>query len=245
MDEINKKGALNIPGLKPETARRLCESLECGIISDAKVAGLLTDAENKYKRKKKQEAKRAINSSKISKLSPFISREQSAKFWGEENTAPNQELADYLFSPAPMSPTNEIKTTMVWLNGFSFERLFKLFPDRIILKNPKRYAWYRETSSAGYYLISINNFFLNYSVAAEEHNMPRNYWRLEGNLLLELLFVMESLSVKMPDYFMRTLFKNRHDKYFCIGYRDGTMVFKPFNGGKKQEDIIPALKKIN
>jgi hypothetical protein len=235
--------------LEKETVWRIGRMIKDKILAPAKLKSFLDGVENKHLKKEKARVKKEIAAREL-KYPILISREDSLRVWRDKQGVLEEtgtDFPDYVYVKPSPDDQKKFGWVIVWINGLSGKDMSDRFPERVKISWPKRYGWYKESSKAGYFLVSLNNFMFNYSLEKEEEEISSDAWRMPANQVLEILLTLEILGRELFKHYLRTDSKDGHNKYFCIGKYSGgrkkPFRFVPFNGGKHHENIIPALIK--
>ncbi|MFA7087946.1 MAG: hypothetical protein WC146_01245 [Patescibacteria group bacterium] len=238
-----ENSANNGKDVNPELLEELEDLVKIGALSNEKLKSFLSAARNKNNRKEKQKKEKMI-AGNIIPYPTMISYQESLKVWGENNMETERTVPEFFFNRPSSDEIDKFNWVIMYLNGFSFLEIQNKYPDKIFLHNPERYPWIKQCASPGYYLVSVKNILLNLPLQEEDSLVPANSRRLTANLVLEIFLTLEKLGKLSFGYYLRTDSQNRHYKFFCVGKRGDSFALKPFNGGKRRENIIPCLEKF-
>ena len=155
-----------------------------------------------------------------------IDYEQTLKVWGVELVHPKKNLEVYTPTskePAFRDPNFHFKEVV--LHGFSVADMAKKFPNH----NWGGHRRNNQKGVPGKYLISYENPLANLPPALQKEQHPKECYRLDFNLLIELLLDVLVLGQEnggnYPSLFYSTTFTNDHGEEICAGIAQGKITF--------------------
>jgi len=217
----------------------LKEMYSSGSLTLEQLQGFLNSVARKSSRKRSNRQTSQAERRNSGNFEEIISYQRSQVIWGTKSLFPETQDPKYLLikSGSVFMKNDLIDQKLIWdwrlawLNGLSVEQIAKKFPEEVIVKNLNHYEWFRRPAQPGYYLISWQNPYINFSRNREERNLPDDVQRLPGNLLLEFLITMRQLGQGLPKVYFRTDFLRNNSVPLCLGPRNG----QPLNGKNKPE----------
>lgn len=225
--------------LDPEILERISKLLDDEIVTKEKLIFILDTLKKRGERKRKKERKKISAESLKEEIevrldNPAIySYAQSLKVWGQELVVSEKSLNR--LSPPHKNPVfkdSRFNFKQVVLQGLSPKEMAQRFPG---------HSWnsHRHNDnklSAGHYLVSLENPLSNLTPTKEKELRPKDCYRLDFNLTIELLLTLNQLGFSVPELFYRTTLINGHNQEVCVGLQKGKIIFmeaKKANAEKK------------
>jgi len=225
--------------LDPMLIIRLENMITERVISNDQLIAILNSLEKKGNRRQKKEKKKiatATSGENREYCLPAItgiSYTQSEKVWGTWSEKEKNLPASSPTSPNPVFLDIAFNFRKVFLRGFSLAEMAKRFPAH----NWGKYAHDQKEAVPGSYLISLNNPLVNRLPVLETELHPKDCYRLDLNLTVELLLTLTRLGIEVPALFYRTTVINGHQDELCVGLVEGKITFL-------SEDKVRAQKKM-
>jgi len=213
------------------TRKRLEEAIEAGIIDENSLNSFLKNKENRVTRKERKQAKKngSLNKTEATQLKTLkpevlISLTASKKIWGEELTVKENKIniseANKIILKNP-----KFNFFTALLNGLSIRQMVGKYPELIVLPKTKTEDFFDLVSSPGYYFISLKNELVNLSAAIEKEKWPDDFYRLDINLIVELLICFLVLGWEVPNIFFKTSYGS-NGKELCVKIAEGKIIFR-------------------
>lgn len=214
--------------LDPALAEKIDLLIEDGILTNEKLAAILDTIRKRGERKRKKDHKRTVAASVVEEKEvvlnnpTLISYAQSAKVWGKGLIIPQNKMHHLTpphKNPAFKDPRFNFKQVVLY--GLSPQKMAERFPDH----NWNSHRRNDNQGEPGHYLVSFDNPLVNLTPAKEKDQWPKDCFRLDFNLTIELLLAMKQLELPVPDLFYRTTILGGHNQELCVGFQNEKIIF--------------------
>jgi hypothetical protein len=217
----------NVDPLDIEVRQRFEKLVKNQVLTNERLTSIMNSLEkkvnNRLKKAQKKNGQSLTTPAKEYRLKNIlgVSYAQSLQVWGEWSHKEKDVPTAAPSSANPVFNDPRFNFMKVLLRGLSVAAMAERFPEN----DWGRYKNFSKGNIPGYYLVSYDNPLKNQPAAIEKELHPKDCWRLDFNLTVELFLTISQLGGKVPELFFRTTAINGHDEEVCVGLIKGKITF--------------------